>query len=60
MMEVHAAGFNAWNQLRFQEPPPPSSGNEEPEDLHEFACVLADGDHILGDVASSLSYTLGE
>ncbi|KLU89679.1 hypothetical protein MAPG_08649 [Magnaporthiopsis poae ATCC 64411] len=60
MMELYAAGFNAWNQLCFQEPPPPPSGDEEPDDLHEFTCVLADGGRVLGDVISSLSYTLVE
>ena len=34
-MELYAAGFNAWNQLNFQERQP-----AEPNDLHVFECVL--------------------
>ncbi|KAK1826303.1 regulator of chromosome condensation 1/beta-lactamase-inhibitor protein II [Podospora conica] len=50
-MELYAAGLNAWNQLRF-------GGNEadtEPDDLHTFACVLADQD--IRDVRPHLSFT---
>jgi hypothetical protein len=37
-MELYACGFNAWNQVSF------SDGNEEElNDLHEFQCVLRDG-----------------
>lgn len=37
-MELYASGFNAWGQLRFQD----QKGRAEPDDLHEFACVLTD------------------
>ncbi|KAL8366051.1 hypothetical protein RB595_004707 [Gaeumannomyces hyphopodioides] len=59
IMELYAAGFNAWNQLCFQGSPPPPSGDEEPDDLHTFSCVLVD-DGVLGDITPSLSYTLVE
>ncbi|KAK0706785.1 hypothetical protein B0T26DRAFT_472630 [Lasiosphaeria miniovina] len=65
-MELYAAGFNAWNQLRF--PPQSHAGqqekekeevDDEPDDLSSFTCVLRDKDGI-DDVEPFLSYTLGE
>ncbi|KAL8397757.1 hypothetical protein RB594_004459 [Gaeumannomyces avenae] len=54
-MELYAAGLNAWDQLQFEGSPPP----QEPDDLDAFSCVLVD-DGAIGDITSSLSYTLVE
>ena len=55
-MELYAAGFNAWNQLRFD-----STANDEddsePEDTSSFTCVLEDA-HIERP-RSWLSFTIG-
>ncbi|KAH8778735.1 regulator of chromosome condensation 1/beta-lactamase-inhibitor protein II [Diaporthe sp. PMI_573] len=51
-MELYAAGFNAWGQLRFKT----SENHAEPHDLHEFTCVLT-GDAIERP-RPSLSHTL--
>ncbi|KAL2136673.1 hypothetical protein VTI74DRAFT_2405 [Chaetomium olivicolor] len=36
-MTLYATGFNAWNQLQFEKP-----GDDEPDDLSSFTCVLRD------------------
>ncbi len=54
-MELYAAGFNAWNQLRLD-------GNRtgaEPDDVFAFTCVLRDAASIT-DLRPRLSYTVGE
>ncbi|KAG6360094.1 hypothetical protein INS49_011150 [Diaporthe citri] len=50
-MELYASGFNAWGQLQFQD----AESHAEPDDLHEFTCVLT-GDAI-DRPRPSLSYT---
>ncbi|KAL2290133.1 hypothetical protein FJTKL_00624 [Diaporthe vaccinii] len=50
-MELYASGFNAWGQLQFQA----TESHAEPDDLHEFTCVLT-GDAI-DRPRPSLSYT---
>lgn len=52
-MELYASGFNAWDQLQFQA----TESHAEPDDLHEFTCVLK-GDTI-DRPRPSLSYTTG-
>jgi hypothetical protein len=52
-MELYASGFNAWGQLRFQA----SETNDDPDDLHEFTCVLTG--EAIDQPRLSLSYSLG-
>ncbi|KAK3344133.1 regulator of chromosome condensation 1/beta-lactamase-inhibitor protein II [Lasiosphaeria hispida] len=51
-MELHAAGLNAWGQLRFEK----LEANEEPDDISTFTCVLSD-DKII-HVRPFFSYTV--
>ncbi|KAK7740180.1 hypothetical protein SLS63_001380 [Diaporthe eres] len=50
-MELYASGFNAWGQLQFQA----TESHAEPDDLHDFTCVLT-GD-VIDRPRTSLSYT---
>lgn len=52
-MELYASGFNAWGQLYFQA----TESHANPDDLHEFTCVLS-GDAI-DHPRPSLSHTTG-
>ncbi len=52
-MELHATGFNAWNQLRFAG----AAKAEEPDDLYSFTYVLKD--ESIRAVRPFLSYTAG-
>lgn len=60
-MELHAAGFNAWNQLSFGEDVgrSESSGEDhvEPHDVASFTRNLSA--ETIGRPVSHLSYTLG-
>jgi len=56
-MELHAAGFNAWNQLHFEARPGEVTADSEPDDISSFTRVLAAGD--IGIPVSGLSFTLG-
>lgn len=55
-MELHACGFNAWNQLYFDTR---EVLEAEPDDYREFKCVLNTEEDILF-VRAGLSWTLGE
>lgn len=57
MMELHAAGFNAWNQLYFDSRPSEVTTDSEPDDISSFTRVLVAGD--IRTPVSGLSYTLG-
>jgi len=53
-MELWATGFNAWNQLQ-------DDGGDltsNPEDIHEFKCILQD--EVLDVLRTSLSSILGK
>lgn len=52
-MKLYASGFNAWNQLVFDE----KDIRDEPDDIRSFEVVLEGGDIELP--ISRLSYTLG-
>lgn len=52
-MKLYAAGFNAWNQLNFRN----DTGDEEPEDVARFQCVLED--RRIESPYASLSCTVG-
>jgi hypothetical protein len=52
-MKLYASGFNAWNQLVFDE----RKIRDEPDDIQSFDVVL-EGDDIELPI-SRLSYTLG-
>ena len=52
-MELWASGFNAWNQLHFEEVLP-----EEPQDLSRFTCVFKD--ERIEILRASLSATVGK
>ncbi|KAL2160870.1 hypothetical protein VTH06DRAFT_1067 [Thermothelomyces fergusii] len=49
-MTLYAAGFNAWNQLRFED-----ARDDEPHDIPSFARVLRGSD--VGSIRPFLSYT---
>jgi hypothetical protein len=56
-MELHAAGFNAWGQLRFDNST--AGGNaDEPADFGSFTLVLRD--EAIHAVQPLLSYTSGK
>ncbi|GAB1312940.1 hypothetical protein MFIFM68171_03150 [Madurella fahalii] len=50
-MALYAAGFNAWNQLQFENPPV-----EEPDDIPSFTCLLHND--AIDHVRPFFSYTL--
>ncbi|GAB0142124.1 hypothetical protein EsHS_00002688 [Epichloe bromicola] len=52
-MDLFAAGFNAWNQLRFGD----ELIDSDPEDVSTFSKVLTD--HVLEPPRAGLYYTLG-
>ncbi|KAK3387207.1 regulator of chromosome condensation 1/beta-lactamase-inhibitor protein II [Podospora didyma] len=54
MEELYATGFNAWNQLRFEEG---ADSSDEPDDISSFTCVLRD-DEGIDAVWPFFSYTL--
>ena len=56
-MELHACGFNAWNQLVFEDDVE-GVPEEEPSDLSELRCVLkAEAIQVL---RAGFTSTLGE
>ena len=52
-MKLYAAGLNAWNQLAFHHGP----GDEEPEDVARFRCILEN--RLIESPYASLSCTVG-
>ncbi|KAK4122944.1 hypothetical protein N657DRAFT_646702, partial [Parathielavia appendiculata] len=55
VMELYATGFNAWNQLRFDNSH--DAGDEEPEDISSFTCILRH--EAIHQIHAFLSYTRG-
>lgn len=52
-MKLYASGFNAWNQLAFYN----DAGDEEPDDLARFHCILEG--RLIESPYASLSCTVG-
>ena len=55
-MELYAAGFNAWNQLHFDDSL--TRHEEEPDDVSRFTCVLRD--EVIHTPRALLSCTIGD
>ena len=56
-MELYAAGFNAWNQLKVDTGEPPADATFEPCDITSFTRILSAG--AIERPVADLSSTIG-